>query len=765
MIQEPSIYNRKWIGLCGLVLLVLSSCSVTKSVPAEDYLFTGGKVIADSGKLDKTIRKKLEEFIKPPPNSRFLGIPFKLVLHNSVKEPKREKGFAYKMKYKWGEPPVLVSSVKTRSIEKRMADELFNRGYLRPEVKSRVIKKGRKASVEFITKAGIRYTIRDFYYPTDTTTLARLVSASAKDSRLHKGDNFDLAEFSKERERVATSLKEKGYYFFEPDYLLYRVDSLHDGKADLYITLKEATPAEAMKYWTIGKITIYGNYTLERDSMIMQQSGKDEKVFTIIDRTNNFKTNVYTRAIPIREGQVYATSMHSLTIERLMNLNTFRFVKMSFLPSADSSIPTLNTRIFLTPAKKQSLRFEVSGNSKSNNFVGSEVSVKYKNVNLSRGAEIFDVKLTGGFDAQVGGDQASPNTYSFTGEVNLFVPRIIPGLRINTMNNPYLPRTVFTPGIEYYKRTNLYTVRSLRFSAGYLWKQGKAMEHNLKVIHINSVDPLTTTPKFDSMLAVDASLRASFEKQITIGSRYLFQYNNTYRDFRKFNYAIDFGINTSGNLVGLFIKGEGDTAGAKKVLGVPLSQYIRLQTDLRGYWKISSIFTWANRMILGSGFAFGNSTSIPYAEQFFIGGSSSIRAFRARTLGPGSYHTTSSEYNANESGDFKVEVNSELRYNMSRFVKLAAFVDAGNIWYRNEVPDKPGSGLHSGELFQEMAVGAGLGLRFDASVLVIRFDLAMPLRKPWYPLGDRWVLDEVNFSDKAWRKENLVLNIGIGYPF
>lgn len=765
MKQAVSIYNNRLVLVTAILLLALSSCSVTKSVPAEDFLFTGGKVVADTGKLDKTVRKKLEEFIKPPPNSQVLGIPFKLLLHNAVKEPKKAKGFGYKMKYKWGEPPVLVSTVKTKSIEKRMADELFNRGYLKPEVSSTLEKNGKKARLVFTVRTGVQYTIREIHYPTDTTALAELIRQTGKESLVRKGNHFDLARFSAERERMAQALKEKGYYYFEPGYLLYRVDSLHEGRADLYLTLKEETPQSALKVWSIGKISIYGNYNLAKDSAIMVQAGKDEKVFTIIDPKESFKTNVYTRAIPLREGQLYATSMHSLTIERLMNLNTFRFVRMAFQPAPDSTAPVLNTRIFLTPAKRQSLRFEVSGNSKSNNFVGSEVSIKYKNVNLNRGAETFDVKLTGGFDAQVGGDQASPNTYSFTGEVNLYVPRLVPGFRINTMNNPYLPRTVFTPGIEYYKRTDLYTVRSLRFSAGYIWKQGKAIEHNLKLIHINSVDPLTTTAKFDSMLATDATLRASFEKQITIGSKYLFQYNNTYRAKPRFNYAIDAGINTSGNLAGLFVKADGDTAGSKKVFGVPLSQYVRLQAELRGYWKLSSILTWANRVIGGVGFAYGNSKSIPYGEQFFIGGSSSVRAFRARTLGPGSYHTSSSSYNANESGDVKFELNSELRYNMSKYVKLAAFVDAGNIWYRNEVPDKPGSGLHDGEFFQEMAVGTGLGLRFDASVLVIRFDLAMPLRKPWYPLGDRWVLDEVDFGDKAWRKENLVLNIGIGYPF
>jgi hypothetical protein len=759
------IHQNRYYPLVLFFALLLASCSVLKSVPPNDYLFTGGKVVADSGALNKSMRADLKKFIQPKPNSRFLGIPFKLMLYNAVKEPKKPRGLRYKMKYKWGEAPVLLSAVKASAIEKRIGDGLFNVGYLKTQVKTTVDSGKQKASLRFNVTTGDRYTIRNLFYAADSSGILEALNRKQEDALIRKGDYFDLKKFSAERERLANLLKEKGYYYFEPDYLLFRVDSLHQGEADLYITMKAETPDNAKKIWHIGDIKIYGNYSIEKDSVIMRQAGKDEKIFTIIDKKNNYKTSMYDRAVPIRQGQVYSTAMHSLTIERLMNLNTFRFVKIAFQPSADTTIPTLNTRIFLTPAKKQSLRFELSGNSKSNNFLGSELSVNYRNVNLNRGAEILEAKLTGGFDTQVGGQQASSNTYSLTGEVNLYVPRLVPGFRINTMNNPYLPRTVITPGIEYVKRTDLYTFRSLRFSAGYIWKQGKAIEQNLKLIHINSIDPLTITPRFDSILANDAALKASFEKQLIIGSKYLFQYNNTYRAQKLFTYAVDAGINTSGNLAGLLVKKQGDTVGAKKVLGIPLAQFIRLQTELRGYWRLSGILTWANRLIVGVGFAYGNSERMPYAEQFFIGGSSSIRAFRARTLGPGSYHTSSSNYQANESGDVKLELNSELRYNMSRFVKLAAFVDAGNIWYRKEVADKPGSGLRAGELLPETAVGAGLGLRIDASVLVVRFDLAMPLRKPWYRAGERWVLNQVNFGDRIWRKENLVLNIGIGYPF
>jgi outer membrane protein assembly factor BamA len=156
---------------------------------------------------------------------------------------------------------------------------------------------------------------------------------------------------------------------------------------------------------------------------------------------------------------------------------------------------------------------------------------------------------------------------------------------------------------------------------------------------------------------------------------------------------------------------------------------------------------------------------VPYSEQFFIGGSSSIRAFRIRTLGPGSFRTESKSYQANESGEIKLEMNLEARYSISKLFKLAVFTDVGNIWLRKDAIDKPGSGLDKGDLYKELAVGAGIGFRIDASVLVLRFDVATPLRKPWYNEGNRWVLDEIRLGDKSWRKENLILNIGIGYPF
>ncbi len=448
-----------------------------------------------------------------------------------------------------------------------------------------------------------------------------------------------------------------------------------------------------------------------------------------------------------------------------MNLQNFRFVRTVFFPDSSGQTTTMKTRIYLSPAKKRSVRLELSGETKSNNFLGSSIAVRYRNLNLFKGAEILEANVRAGYDWQVGGQQQVKNSVNLVGDISLYVPKILPYFKINTRKNSFMPRTFFSLGAEYVVRPEQYTLRSYKFSTGYLWKVGKSQEHNLRILNFNAVNPSNITPSFDSILNSDPALKASFEKQVIIGSQYKYTFNTTYRTNRTFNYIAELQLGTSGNLFSLFSKPAVDTPGAIKLFKVPVAQFIRAQLDLRGYWRLHQRWMLANRIITGSVFSYGNSQVAPYSEQFFIGGSSSLRAFRVRTLGPGSFYSPESVYQANESGEIKVELNSELRYDLWKFFKLAAFADAGNIWFPKDVPGKTGSGLDKGDLFREMAVGAGIGFRFDFSVLVVRFDIATPLRKPWYPEGERWVFNEIDFGNKDWRQSNIILNIGIGYPF
>jgi outer membrane protein assembly factor BamA len=744
--------------LIAIILCSLFSCNVLKNVPADDKLYTGSSVDAPKKDLNKEVKEFMEQSGRPKPNTSFLGIKYRLMLFNLIKEPKKQKGFFYKVKHKWGEAPVLLSQVSPRASINRYNNILFANGYLRPETTLRINSKGRKASIQYLVDPGTRYVIDSVAFPTDSSALSRLFTECSPNTLLKKGDYVDLGIMEAERQRIDLFLRGKGYYYFVPDNIIVRVDSLHKGKAHLYLALKLGLPQASTEPWRIGDITIYGNYTLEKDSAIAKQKGIQEKNYTIVDRRNTYKTHVYDKTIALTKDELYNRKKHSLTIERLMNLGTFKFVRMGFFSkkdslSTDTADNVIDTKIYLSPAKKQTLRIELSGNSKSNNFIGSEVSLNYRNINLFRGAEILDVKIAGGFDWQVGGaNQLSPNAQTLDAEVNLTVPGVLSFFKgskknIRIYDDPFIPRTVYSGALEYLRRPNLYLLRSFKFSLGFISKKGKAIEHNIKLLNINSINTSNITPEFEEILKNDVTLRASFENQLIFGSRYMFTYNNTYKTDKRFTVSLYGGINFSG-WPNFFIKTNVDTPNAKKLFGIPVSNFIKWEIGGTAYFNVSKKITWVNRLITGAAIAYGN------------------RAFRIRTLGPGSYHTAEKEFLANESGEIKVEINSEMRLNVSRYIKMAAFIDAGNIWLRKDATDKPGSGFNGAkDMLKEMAVGTGIGLRFDASVLVIRFDVAFPIRKPWYPDGKRWVFNEIDLGNSSWRKENLILNIGIGYPF
>ncbi|MFT3982027.1 MAG: BamA/TamA family outer membrane protein [Ferruginibacter sp.] len=755
-------------GACILLAAVLlNACNPTKYVPKGDKLYTGAGIEASKKELDKEIKATLKNSVTPQPNKKILGMRIKLAIFNMFKEPKKKKGLFYKIKYNIGEPPVLLSQADTSGSRMKMEDILFAKGWLRPEVRAELVQKEKTASARYFVRPGTRYTINSIFFLPDTSDIAKVINESKTETLLKPGDFMDLDIISQETDRIELYLKERGYYYFDNNNILFKVDSLHSGKVDLYLTIKKDISKNSLQAWKMGDIYIYSNYNFNRDSSIQKQKGKEYEYFWQIDRRQRFKPSVFESTVLMREDSIYRRTVHSRTIERLMNLNTFRFVRMAFDPESDTGLPRLNARIYLTPSVKQNFRFEVSGNQKSNHFVGSDFSIAYKNLNVFGGAEIFDLKVTGGFDWQVGGaDQLSPNAQSFTTTATLTLPRILPHIKWikNNTTSGTLPRTVFSTAIEFLNRPNLYTLRSVRGSAGYTWQVGKTTDHYLKLININSIAPSNITDSFQNILNDDITLRQSFEKQLIIGSAYRIQYGNTYLTNKKFNFALTGNIELSGNLLSLLLKSDGSAVGGKKILRMPLSQFTKTEAEARGYLRLSKKSTLAGRLTGGIAFGYGNSETVPYSEQFFIGGASSLRAFRVRTLGPGSFHTTASEYRANEAGEIKAESNVELRYDLTSLFKLAAFVDAGNIWLRKDAADKPGSGINNG-FFKTMAVGTGIGLRVDVSVMLLRFDLAFPLRKPWYPDGQRWVLNEIDFGNSTWRKENLILNIGIGYPF
>ena len=329
-----------------------------------------------------------------------------------------------------------------------------------------------------------------------------------------------------------------------------------------------------------------------------------------------------------------------------------------------------------------------------------------------------------------------------------------------------MPRTNIQLGYDMLNRIKLYNLNSFRAAYGYLWKESIVKSHELYPISVNYVRPSRVTEDYKNLISQDTLLARAVQKQFILGSTYQYNYNELATGLQPANAHYFNGLlDLSGNIAGLL--SGADVKGGKEVTirDLPFAQYIKFELDGRFYRKVGLYSTWANRVIVGVGIPYGNSVQLPFIKQFFIGGNNSLRGFRSRSVGPGTYrYVDTLDFLPDETGDMKLELNTEFRFRLTGPLYGAFFIDAGNIWLMSDSTwtHKPG-GQFTSKFLNQLAVDAGVGFRFDITLFVIRLDIAFPLRKPWEQ--NPWVLDQIKFFQKPWRRENIIYNLGIGYPF
>jgi outer membrane protein insertion porin family len=774
-------------GLLIFTCLIFGACSTTKSLKPGQFLYTGAeiKINPDSDlriEDQKAVKDGLEASTRPRPNKSLLGIKFKLGLYNLAGQPKKPKGGLRNWLRKIGEPPVLLSEVKIPYNRAVLKSYMLTQGYLQNEVTGDTVIKGKKGKAVYNVYTGNRYKIKSVTFPPDSAGVAAIVNQTKDKTLLRVGNYYDLETFKNERIRIDNDLKERGYFYFSPDYLILQVDSTAgQNQVDIRLKVKDIAPDAGLKPYTINKISIYPNYSLRRDSALRRSTPEVYKDFNIYDPRKTFKPALFDRLVFFKKDEFYNRKDHNQSLNRMVNIGAFQAVKAEFLPLDSFKNNQLDLNIYLTPLKKNSLTFSVTGTSKSNNFVGSEVKLTQTTRNLFRGAEQLDVSASGGFETQVSGVAKGLNSYSFTAEAKLSFPRFITPFRgVNSTNN-FIPKTLASLSYQILSRGSSYNLNSIKTEFGYNWKESQYKEHTFNPISINYVTSKVTASSEDTLFAQNPGLEKNLEKQFIIGSNYNFTYSDQMNESQRNNIYFNGSLETGGNVWGMFASRNNE--GKKSIFGIPINQFVRVEADLRDYFKINKNITWANRLNLGYGYAYGNSTSLPFVRQFFAGGTNDIRAFAARSLGPGTYYYKNflepgqtSSY-TDQSGDIKAMLNTELRFKLFSIVYGALFIDAGNVWLRKEDKGtpatantparegRPGSGFEFKDALKELAVGTGAGLRLDATIFVIRLDVAFPVRKPFLPEGKRWVLNEIDFGNSTWRKENLIYNIGIGYPF
>jgi len=457
----------------------------------------------------------------------------------------------------------------------------------------------------------------------------------------------------------------------------------------------------------------------------------------------------------------------------------------------------------LLPSNKQ--QFSIEPNvTNSNGFLGLAASVNYMNKNIFGGAEKLKISITGGaesqpaiFDRTIDGVEVKTrdrqlNTIEIYPKVTLEFPRLLPmSERVQkTLGKRLYPSTVLDLSYNFQKRTD-FTRNLTEFAYGWKFNEGKSKVHNIKWQSFNFVK-MDKSDEFLKQLEQlnDPFLINTYNDHFSNKFEYIFEFRNRRvknENGEKNHMFATASIGSSGFIFAQTGVGVNDTSaiGLKQVLGVPFTQFVHTDFDIRYYMDLNRLrpnkHIIAYRLLAGAGYAYGNSPSLPYEESFFAGGSNDIRAFTARTMAPGGTQTWSDTNSANtQVADMRLELNVEYRFELSNLIKAAIFADAGNIWKIDNDGSLPENDLgvfRFETAAEQVAIGAGVGLRLDFEFFVFRLDVALPIHNPYMYEGERWIwegreqyradLDDLpaSYVESLRGPFRPNLNFGIGYPF
>ncbi len=762
----------------SFILIILftwlfSACTGSKYLPEGKKFYNGAEISfkGQTKEIDKKLERAADELLQPKPNTKIFGSRPQVWLYYIAGEPKKEKGLKHWLKYKLGRPPVYVEDVDSEKTSQILEDKMENEGFFESDVGFKLDENKKSVSVEYLVTVGQPYHIRNVSYPEDSSDFSKIIDSLRPYSVLVEGNRYRLEDLSDERSNLENALKDRGYYYMDDRFMIFDVDTtVGNRQIDLFMREKENVPEKARGRFKLNSVTVLQQESFNKKDTLKTDTVKVDSVY-YLDPANAFRPKSVVSKVNLRPGQYYNKQAQDFTIGKLVGLNSFNYVNVNYAESEEPGF--LDASIYLIPKTKKSIRLELQAALNSNDYIGPLFQMTFQNRNFLKGSETFQIGLTAGFEAQLYSGTQSGSQYSFELGLNssLSFPKFITPFHIDFRNSQFVPYTKIRVGAQRLNRVGYFSMSSVDLGFGYGWNETVTKRHQFYPIDIRLVNLTSTTEEFRDLLESNSYLRASYEEQFILGLSYSYFFNTQPDEARDSDSDFYFNgnLNLSGNVAYLvqsaFQKKE---EGNFDIGDAEYSQYAKTDFDFRYFYEFDKKNKLAFRLITGVGFAYGNSVTMPYVEQFSIGGSNSIRAFRARSVGPGSYADTtsqSSDFIIDQTADFKLEFITEYRFDVIGAFKGAVFVDMGNIWTLEEDPNRPGSKLEFNQLLDDLAIGTGVGVRYDAQYFVIRFDVAFPLRVPSYN-ASKWVFDKNAIPDPPYRKvDNVVYNIAIGYPF
>lgn len=754
------------IAFLGIVLVVLSGCHPCRYVPKNEFLLNKAKVQVEDRKDIST--SDLSNYLRQKQNTEILGF-WKLQLHIYNTAPKdtitKSQKQLTKNAHKMGEAPIIYDRDATTVSMEQLRKAMENQGFFNAQVDTIITRKvneqkdERKVNVTYLIKANEPYSIRDYRTNISNDVVRQI--ANNRGRMVRDGKQFDATMLDNERQRIATGMRNRGYYYFDKAMLEYRADSsynTHEVAVEIrlqdYIeNLPDSLRARLYRQYTISRVCFHQDYDpkhVPEDIVLTTVQDTTGYTFTY-EGTPLLRNRVLKKACKIRPGFLYSEASVADTYEALNGLGPIKYIDIAFVPVGDHE---LECHITISRNKLNSVSAEIEGTYSAGDW-GIAAGVGYVNKNIFRGAEQLSVNAHASYEWRQNGGRAIEGT-------------VDAGLRFpNTLQ--------FKIGYQYQTRPEEYTRTianaGLYYTAHKSHKNSK-WHHSFNIIDISYVYlPWVSDAFRHDFLEKSTVLKYSYQDHFIVDWSYSGRYNgydsrHPLRSFVTFNYTVE----TAGNfLYGMskLFKQKPNEVGKYEIFNIPYSQYAKADFNFTFHHVVAENHQIVTHVGLGAAVPYLNSGVVPFEKRYFAGGSNSVRGWQARALGPGAFSAqgNSSLLYELKAGDIRFDANLEYRYHVLKFLELAAFFDAGNIWTIYDYPEQPGGQFKWNEFYKQIAMAYGVGVRLDFSFLIFRVDLGVKLYDPARIYGERAGTQWRTVPNGLGWKDDFTFHFAIGYPF
>lgn len=701
--------NCKNLILPVLAGLLVASCA-TQRLAEGEYRLAGNKIKVEGKQVSHS---ELTSYLTQKPSASFLGI----------RRP--------------GAPLVILDDSQVNTSADNIVNHLEYIGYYGSKVRSEVEYKRKRAYVTYYVTPGNRYTIRsiDFELPEDEE-FRKEFETDKPNITIKEGQYLAESTLEAETVRSAEFFRNRGYYGFDKSFYFCEADTLsHDGTAALTMAIRDyprnGSPDEAKPH---RKFTI-GNVTLSYPKEIP------------------IRTYVLEELNVLHPGMPYSERAVNATYSRLSNLSVFNSVNVTMNPVSDNVV---DCDINLLNGGVQGFKANLEASVNSTGLFGISPQLNYFHKNFFHGGELFNLGLKGNFQFKT---KDKIRSTEFSVSSSLRIPKLI-GLPNSLFRGPNLPHTDLTLGFSYQDRPE-YKRMMISTSFGYTGTFRRNFTYQFFPFQANIVRLGNISESFAERLVADLFLLNAYSDHFDMGMGGMLYYTTdpTPIPKRTFTYG-RLSFDLAGNVLSLFNSAmPTNQVNQHTIWQIPYAQYVRGELQLGQTFRFGDGDTQAValRFLVGAGYGYGNSTTVPFEKQFYAGGANSMRGWQARALGPGRVQPWTEYFLIpSQTGDFKMEANVEYRFPVVWKLEGALFADAGNVWNLRMADYMEGSNFS----FDTIAADWGMGVRVNLEFILVRIDLGLKVYEPCRPVGERLI------GPEQWLQSgNFALHFGVGYPF